>query len=336
METCIACSGDDVLKESQIEGYVQGSYYTVFSCLSCATKWVSPHGEDSAVYNLIYSNDDTPGYMRYKEYAKEILHSYNPLKFLALKEEMYYSVSKSVKSNLKKGEKILDVGCGLGYMTYALVQAGYNATGLDISEEAITQAKEKYGNYFACGDFFTFDGVEGGYDAICMLELIEHISDPKKYIKRAIELLSTTGVLIITTPNRSWYPEKSLWETDLPSVHLTWFSEKGISLLANRVQMTAKFFHFTFYNLFYGTLLKPVAPNFNVRKSFFSKNGNPLYPRYTKSQLRIKAEKLGIYNVLKKIHNIINKLHDFIRVVRSPSSLCLTKSNIICVTMYRK
>ncbi|MFA5132121.1 MAG: class I SAM-dependent methyltransferase [Candidatus Paceibacterota bacterium] len=336
METCIACGSQNILKESQIEGYVQGAFYFICSCFSCGTKWSSPHTEESSVYNLIYSEKDTPGYMRYNEYAEEILYSSNPLRFLKFKEEMYYSVVKSIDKNITKNGNILDVGCGLGYMTYALVKGGYKATGLDISSNAIEKATSRYGDYFVCENFFSFKGIGGGYDAICMLELIEHVHDPKKYIEHAMTLLSPEGILILTTPNRSWHPDKTLWGTDLPPVHLTWFSEKGISSFAEMLGLKASFFSFGFYNIFFGTLLKPEIPNLSVRTSFFTKNGDVLYPRYVKSKLRILTEKFHMYVFLKMILHMIKKVREFLNILFSNSSLCLRKSNIICVTMCRQ
>ncbi|HSE56732.1 MAG TPA: class I SAM-dependent methyltransferase [Candidatus Paceibacterota bacterium] len=52
---------------------------------------------------------------------------------------------------LKKGEAVLDVGCGQGYFSRLLAEAGAAVTGIDISEELITCAKEKGGTarYFA-------------------------------------------------------------------------------------------------------------------------------------------------------------------------------------------
>ena len=37
--------------------------------------------------------------------------------------------------------KVLDVGCGLGYLTYALNEAGYQATGIDVSSQAIAAGR---------------------------------------------------------------------------------------------------------------------------------------------------------------------------------------------------
>lgn len=45
---------------------------------------------------------------------------------------------------LKKGEKILDVGCGTGDLACQMADAGAKVVGIDSSEKMIAKAKEKY------------------------------------------------------------------------------------------------------------------------------------------------------------------------------------------------
>lgn len=334
MQTCIACHSDNIKKDGDIEGYIQGSMYGVYSCLGCETKWSSPHVSDDRVYNLIYSHKaDVPGYMRYGVYATDVLTKRSPLQHLSLQEETYYGVVKSVRTHVSKRGKILEVGCGLGYMTHALSKAGYEAIGLDISSEAINQAKEKYGDKFVCENFFNFKGVEGGYDAVCMLELIEHVEDPSKYIEKALSLLKPDGIIIITTPNRDWYTEDSLWGSDLPPVHLTWFSEKGMKKLAEKSLCTASHTSFIFYNLMYGSILKPSsAPQ--VNPSFFTRSGEPLFSRYTHSRAYELTNRLYLYTLLKGVQKFVHKAKELLIILISPHRISLTRSHTQCVVLH--
>lgn len=61
------------------------------------------------------------------------------------------------------GERILDLGCGTGDLTYLIQQSGAHVTGLDLSAEMIEQAKAKYpalnlivgnGEHFQLGEQF--------------------------------------------------------------------------------------------------------------------------------------------------------------------------------------
>ncbi len=333
---CVACNSGNFNKQGEVEGYVQGGKFDIFLCADCGTSWSNPHISGDGVYELIYKHrDDAPGYMRYGIYAREVLIKSNPEKYLSNKEEMYYGLFKSLREYSSPEASVLDVGCGLGYVTYALNKAGYNAQGLDISEEAISQAKERYGNSFICEDFFNLDHNDKTYDAICMLELIEHVAEPSRYINHAMNLLKKGGVLIVTTPNKSFYPKGSLWETDAPPVHITWFSEGGILKIFKGLGFEVVLMSFRSYNLFNGDVYSRTILNKSQRTPIFSKEGKPLYSRYKKSNLRIKAERFHMYGILKTLSNFTNKIVQIMKLAVYPSAYTGIKSNITCAVILK-
>jgi hypothetical protein len=112
-ELCVACGNKSLKELSTIEGYIKGSYFKVLSCLACESNVVSPHKTGDKVYELIYKNRYTaPGYSRYAQYAEDVLLVDNPLKFLSKREEMYHGVATEIGRIAKKGDLVLDVGCG--------------------------------------------------------------------------------------------------------------------------------------------------------------------------------------------------------------------------------
>ncbi len=329
MDKCVACGSDKIEDEGKIEGYIQGKYYEVCSCLECKTKWSMPHSVDSIVYDYIYKNsEDTPGYMRYSQYARDVVEYRNPLRFLASQEHVYYS---AVSSLPKKG-KILEVGCGLGYFTYALAKAGYDVLGIDVSDEAIKEAKERYGDYFLNEDFFTLDSSKGKYDAILMIELIEHVDNPQRYLEHAKSLLAEGGRVIVTTPNRSWYGDNVLWSSDLPPVHLTWFSESGLISLAKGVGYESRLVPFTSFNLLYGSILAP-SDTTNINSPFFTSDGTPLFSKFTHSKMYFLTKKLGIYDLLKRLISIYHKMKEFLMIAIGKKKMSLQRSSCMCVVM---
>ncbi|MNF01212.1 Ubiquinone biosynthesis O-methyltransferase [compost metagenome] len=46
--------------------------------------------------------------------------------------------------NPKRGESILDLGCGTGDLAYEIAKSGASVTGMDMSEAMIQQAQKKY------------------------------------------------------------------------------------------------------------------------------------------------------------------------------------------------
>lgn len=111
-----------------------------------------------------------------------------------------------------QGERILDIGCGRGELTYALAMAGAQAEGIDYSNDAITIAKRSFMGKcetlrYTCADIFKIDNLDS-FDKIIMADVVEHIEqDILEKIFRKISLsLNENGCLIIhTAPNREYY-----------------------------------------------------------------------------------------------------------------------------------
>jgi SAM-dependent methyltransferase len=142
----------------------------------------------------------------------------------------------------------LEVGSGLGYLTFALQKAGYNVQGIDISIEAVTNAQAKFGNFYICDDLLTYANEKPNqYDVIIMTEVIEHLNNPQAFIGATYKLLRAHGACIITTPNKSFYPHNATWLTDAPPIHCWWFSENSLEHIAHRYKMQLQFVDFKEY-----------------------------------------------------------------------------------------
>jgi 2-polyprenyl-3-methyl-5-hydroxy-6-metoxy-1,4-benzoquinol methylase len=98
--------------------------------------------------------------------------------------------------------RILDVGCGDGRFLEILRDAGspqWRLEGIEIDAGAAKACAAK-GFRAHVGRVEEFRDAEG-FDAIVMLQLIEHVEDPVAISRRVFELLKPGGVFIIETPN---------------------------------------------------------------------------------------------------------------------------------------
>ena len=184
-----------------------------------------------------------PGYTAYAKCAAGVLESRSPLDYLAGEAITYWAVREHLRG-LPSGQvtQIVEVGCGLGYLTFALNRAGYQTTGLDISQCAVHEATIKYGNYYVCADLAQYARLHAGeHDAVVLTEVIEHLADPDRFLRDCIQLLRSNGQLIITTPNRDAWAANVPWETEAPPVHLWWFSKKSLKILAARMGCSLSF-----------------------------------------------------------------------------------------------
>lgn len=104
--------------------------------------------------------------------------------------------------------RILDIGCGDGWLTKTLSKYGH-VTGLDLSVDA---AKKLYPQLkFIEADIITYEMMTGYYDIIVASEFIEHLTPEHQiyFIKKSHLCLKGEGYLILTTPNRP-FEEKLL------------------------------------------------------------------------------------------------------------------------------
>jgi SAM-dependent methyltransferase len=244
---CLLCGAESVLSGCT-RGYFEPDIFNIYHCPSCGSAYSSPRVDTSAIYNQIYNlGKELHGYHRYYFYKEAVKKKKHPLQFLVQQEETYWGAITALQElTFKKNDaKILEVGCGMGFLSYALIREGYDATGLDISQNAVNQAISTYGNHYVCADLKDFSKTQKDFDVIILTEVIEHIKNPVDFLQTALGMLKPEGALIVTTPNKSIYSDKVVWFTDLPPVHCWWFSEKSLEYIANRIDANIHFIDFT-------------------------------------------------------------------------------------------
>ncbi|MFC1921511.1 class I SAM-dependent methyltransferase [Chloroflexota bacterium] len=122
-------------------------------------------------------------------------------------------ITRSIEQlEFKPRPRIIDLGCGRGWITNTLSKYG-EVMGVDLSIEAASRLYP--GLKFQQANIVS-EKIEGKYDVVVSSEVIEHLTtqDQHAYVRKACDLLDESGYLIITTPNRP--QEEALFEA-LPS-----------------------------------------------------------------------------------------------------------------------
>jgi len=250
-QACPLCGGYPELWVPDLQTAITGGSVDAYRCRDCNSVFSWPLVIPTGLYDAIYRNASRlVGYTRYARYAERSQRAEDPLGYLARQEDVYWAVAEVLAARPEsKSWRIVEVGSGLGYLTAALNAAGYDITGLDISAEAIAEARGRYGAHYEWQDIFEPDEqFVAAFDFAILLETIEHVPDPRAFLGAVTCLLKPNGSLLVTTPNRDAHPHDARWRTDPPPVHLFWLTESGLDRLAAQVGYRAELVDFTAFN----------------------------------------------------------------------------------------
>ena len=102
----------------------------------------------------------------------------------------------------KETETLLDAGCSYGYATRYYAQKANNTVGIDINEEHIKVAKEKFPDIeFKKSALENIPFDDNTFDTVICTDVLEHTNDKVKSISELLRVLKKDGVLILTVPH---------------------------------------------------------------------------------------------------------------------------------------
>jgi len=147
----------------------------------------------------------------------------------------------AIKFLLPPGKlKILDAGCGNGFIAGQLAEMGHQVTAIDVSEDGILIAKKEYPNvrFEVCSVYEGLGDLVEQVDVVISSEVIEHLYYPTRFLNNLYPIIRQGGYLILTTPYHGYLKNLALsifdkWDThhtaDWEGGHIKFFSQKVIS-----------------------------------------------------------------------------------------------------------
>lgn len=136
--------------------------------------------------------------------SEAMLHKLNPVRLAYIRDwiDQHWQCDECGRRPLE-GKTALDVGCGAGLLAEPLARLGARVTAIDPAEELIAAALDHAAGQGLAIDYrsMAVENLEGEFDLITAMEVIEHTADPEQFLQLLARRLNPGGLLILSTPN---------------------------------------------------------------------------------------------------------------------------------------
>jgi 2-polyprenyl-3-methyl-5-hydroxy-6-metoxy-1,4-benzoquinol methylase len=135
----------------------------------------------------------------------------------------------------RKGN-LLDVGCGAGVFITIAAENGWRCTGIELSTAGSSAAK-KHGVNIVESTFDEFESSEK-FDCITFWGVLEHVTNPMSFLKKALSILNDNGVIVFESPSANSILTQYVIDNEFVPYrfiengrHLTFFSSEAIDMI---------------------------------------------------------------------------------------------------------
>jgi len=142
----------------------------------------------------------------------------------------------------RKQNKILDIGCGIGYFLEVAKKRGWEVYGTEYTDEAINICKDK-GIHVHQGSPNLKNYTQHQFDVLTAFEVFEHLTDPKAELGKINFLLRPEGALYCTVPNFNSVSKnilKDQWNIISYPEHLSYFTPRSLKGLLKAYNLKPK------------------------------------------------------------------------------------------------
>lgn len=203
------------------ELYVKNSFHIV-KCKKCGLVYVNPR-PDTMELKQFYRDKKLPSFTLDTEPTGE--------------RDLYlYRFNKRLRNIevLKKRGRLLDIGCAWGYFLELAKKHNWESYGVELSERASYYCREKLHLNVFTGRLEEASYPDQYFNVVTMFHLLEHIPNPRNFLREINRILRKKGLVVIEVPNIGSLKSKvagEKWRHLVPPMHLYYFSPKTLSQL---------------------------------------------------------------------------------------------------------
>ena len=113
-------------------------------------------------------------------------------------------VIEEIARRIGNNARILDIGCGGGFLSNPMADAGYDVTGIDLSETSLAVAEENDASKnvkYLKADAYALPFEDHSFDVACAMDILEHVNNPEILIREAARVVRPGGLFFFHTFN---------------------------------------------------------------------------------------------------------------------------------------
>ena len=153
-----------------------------------------------------------------------------------VKRKLYAEILDRIESVTGGAGTLLDVGSYLGLFMQTAAARSWQCKGIEPEHDAWQYAVQELGLDVCLGTLDTCEFAPGSFDAVTMLQVLEHVLDPRKTLEDIYGLLRLGGILVVEVPNIDCLTFKILGKRHrhFAKHHFVLFTPKTLSALLNQ------------------------------------------------------------------------------------------------------
>jgi len=168
------------------------------------------------------------GYFEGDESNYGVLGGYTSLP-MRLCRFFIYRNAMSILRNHKKEGRLLDVGCAYGFWADFSRKKGFESSGCDISEFAVSMARKRFPHIdFLQADIEKpLDFPSSRFDVVTAFDVLEHCKDLEAALSEIRRVLNDNGVLLVSIPDSDLF-SRDIDKDDTHVWHMNLHGWKGV------------------------------------------------------------------------------------------------------------
>jgi ubiquinone/menaquinone biosynthesis C-methylase UbiE len=111
------------------------------------------------------------------------------------------------------GEKVLDIGCGVGKVVDLLCREGFEGYGADISKSSLQKASSDRLGKYSWLNSKALPFSDNFFDSVGAFTVLEHVEDPAHFIGEMVRVTRKGGKLVLVCPNFLGLTNSYHWHT---------------------------------------------------------------------------------------------------------------------------